>query len=189
MIVTVLLVVCSALTRPELVTETRALFDVSQIASPVTSFVLPSLLVAMAESCLVAPSCRLFVEGLTVTVLTVGFTKKPVHPPAASSKPATQTAPISVNFRSKFHIFRTPRRRVIRNLFDPTAHKIVAERFRRRRDTVPTCDTSLDAGGTQGKRVLAEKKSKDEAQFALFAFVMRSSTGFRPAKPSLTPCQ
>jgi len=56
-IVTGLVVFCTALTRPVLlrVTNVCVVSELSQTAEPVTSLVVPSLLVAMAVNCRVAP--------------------------------------------------------------------------------------------------------------------------------------
>jgi hypothetical protein len=85
-IVTVLVVACSPFTTPELLTVTNVpvVSELSQIAIPVTSFVLPSLKFAIAVRGRVPPIWRLFVEGLTVTELTVGVTKNPVQPAATA---------------------------------------------------------------------------------------------------------
>jgi hypothetical protein len=96
--VTALLVFCTALTNPVGLTVTNvwAVSELSQTARPVTSFVLPSLLVAVAVSCRVEPAARVFVAGLTLTLATVGFTKKPLQPPATSSK---KRIPVETNRR------------------------------------------------------------------------------------------
>jgi hypothetical protein len=105
--VTALVVFCRAFTTPVPLTVTNvpSVSELSQTASPVTSFVLPSLLFATAVSWRVPPICRLLVEGLTVTEVTVGFTKKPVHPVAIAT---AATALTSRYFRLEFQIMKTP---------------------------------------------------------------------------------
>lgn len=109
--VTELLVFCSALTKPVALTVTNvcAVSELSQMARLVTSFVLPSLFVAIAVSCRPEPAERVLVAGLTLTLVTVGLTKKPLQLPATTSN---TTMPKSRNrrlVRVESSIFKTPR--------------------------------------------------------------------------------
>lgn len=107
--VTELVVFCNALTSPLLLTVTNVFVvsELSQAARPVTSLVLPSSFVAIAVSCREPPAWRLFVEGLTATLETVGLTKKPVHPTAT---PNTKSPANNTKFRLEFQIIATPER-------------------------------------------------------------------------------
>lgn len=96
-IVTALVVFCTAVTRPVLLTVTCAVSELSHEERPVTSFVVPSLLVAVALSCRVVPAVRVFVDGLTATLDTVGLTKKPLH---AGATPNAKSAVTSKTFRA-----------------------------------------------------------------------------------------
>ena len=109
--VTELLVFCSALTKPVALTVTNVcvVSELSQIARLVTSFVLPSLFVAIAVSCRAEPAERLFVAGLTLRLVTVGLTKKPLQLAATASNTAMPKSRNRRLVRVESSIFKTPR--------------------------------------------------------------------------------
>ena|SRR5215813_10418596 len=71
------------LTSPVELTVTWVVSELLQVAELVRFFVLPSSLVPVAVSCSVPPTCRLGLDGVTVILVSVGFTKKPWQPTQA----------------------------------------------------------------------------------------------------------
>jgi len=110
-IVTALLVFCNALTKPVVLTLTNVLVvsELSQIARLVTSFVLPSLFVAMALNCRLEPAGSVLVAGLTLMPVTVGLTKNPLQLAATTSNRAMPESQNSRLVGDESSIFKTPR--------------------------------------------------------------------------------
>lgn len=90
------------------------LLTLTWVASPLLQLtlltlpVVPSLKVPVATSCKVWPTCRLGFVGVTVMLLSVGFTKKPRHPASAVINTTVKTASNS-EFRLELEIITNPR--------------------------------------------------------------------------------
>lgn len=106
-IVTPLVVSARALTRPVLLTLTWLGTELVQVTL-LTLPVVPSLKVPVAVICCVLPICRFGVAGVTVMLLSVGFTKKPRHPASAVINATVKTASNS-EFRLELEIITNPR--------------------------------------------------------------------------------
>ena len=81
--VTPVVVLAIPFTKPVELTVTWVASEVVQVAELVTFFVLPSSLLPVAVNCRVPPTCKLGLDGLTVMLVSVGFTKNPRQPTQA----------------------------------------------------------------------------------------------------------
>jgi hypothetical protein len=86
------------LTLPELLIVATLGAELVQTTPEVRVFVLPSLYVPVAVICWVEPTGRLKPVGPTVTVVRVGFTKKPRHPRVNANVASAAKAPARRSF-------------------------------------------------------------------------------------------
>ena len=85
-------------TWPELLTVATFPSELVQTTPEVRVFVLPSLNVPVALICCVDPTGRVKPVGPTVTVVSVGFTKKPRHPRVKAKVASAVKAPARRSF-------------------------------------------------------------------------------------------
>jgi hypothetical protein len=83
MVTPVVPVLAIPLTNPVELTLTWVASELVQVAELVKFFVLPSSLLPVAVSCSVPPTCKLGLAGVTVMLVSVGFTKNPRQPTQA----------------------------------------------------------------------------------------------------------
>ena len=88
--VTALVVSAKPFTNPLLLTLTWVGVALLHV-TPLTLPVVPSLKLPVTANCCVPPICRFTVEGATVRLLSVGFTKKPRHPASTEMKITAKT--------------------------------------------------------------------------------------------------
>lgn len=83
MVTPVVPVLAIPFTSPVELTVTWVLSELVQVADEVRFLVLPSSLLPVAVSCSVPPTCKLGLAGVTVMLVSVGFTKNPLQPTQA----------------------------------------------------------------------------------------------------------